>query len=93
MRSAFQQRHPNEQNSITEPRSLEWYAAVKVEAQTAVAKARVRDEAARVRRAAAKAANIRTRSGDEPIRTGRQCLNGSIEAAVPAPSSKTCSPT
>jgi hypothetical protein len=46
--------------SITEPRSLEWYAAVKVEAQTALAKARARDEAARVRRAAAKAANIRT---------------------------------
>jgi hypothetical protein len=47
---------------ITEPRSAEWYAGVKREAREAIARIRARDEAARVRRAAAKAADIRTRT-------------------------------
>jgi hypothetical protein len=45
---------------ITKPRSAEWYAGVKREAREAIARIRARDEAARVRRAAAKAAGIQT---------------------------------
>lgn len=44
---------------ITEPRSAQWYAEVRREAQEAIARIKARDEAARARRAAAKAAGIR----------------------------------
>ena len=48
-------RKPKTGEGIDRPRSPEWYAEVRREAREAITRIRARDEAARTRRAAAKA--------------------------------------